>query len=365
MATRICVVGGGVSGLSAALTAATAMSDGIVRRLESIAIVERCGSVGGRACTQRVANVAIDHGAQCWKISHDDVRRLGVDDGIREIRGPIKVFDKDSLLQTGDTEQEKVPKLTYETGIQEVAIRLRDKLLQCAQKSGFSVDFLMNKSASSLRRCTVSQTYSILDADGGVISAANIVILAQPAPEASALISNSKIDFDTHSIIEQLQKVKYRKAISVGFGTEERPNVDFYAAVNLDRQHPISWIAWEHHKPGRLQGSDGLVIAQMSPSYSSDHWPDFHDGLLNTEQVENITNRAEIDRIYEQISRISGTALKPWKWAHVKKWDSGLPYLQPENLASFEIINQVFDQLILHLYYSPFITIAPFSVVCC
>ncbi len=46
----------------------------------------------------------------------------------------------------------------------------------------------------------------------------------------------------------------------------------YYALVNTDKGHAISWLAWEHEKaPERVPEGTGLLIAQMAPSYSKEH----------------------------------------------------------------------------------------------
>jgi renalase len=47
----------------------------------------------------------------------------------------------------------------------------------------------------------------------------------------------------------------------------------YYALVNTDKAHAISWLAWEHEKaPERVPLGAGLLIAQMAPQYSQDNW---------------------------------------------------------------------------------------------
>src|SRR5439155_27242069 len=47
----------------------------------------------------------------------------------------------------------------------------------------------------------------------------------------------------------------------------------YYALVNTDKAHDLSWLAWEHEKsPARVPEHTDLLIAQMAPQYSQDNW---------------------------------------------------------------------------------------------
>jgi predicted NAD/FAD-dependent oxidoreductase len=62
-------------------------------------------------------------------------------------------------------------------------------------------------------------------------------------------------------------------------GYETRPEKrPYYALVNTDKKHPISWLAWEHEKsPERVPPGAGLLIAQMAPQFTLDHWNNKHE----------------------------------------------------------------------------------------
>ena len=76
------------------------------------------------------------------------------------------------------------------------------------------------------------------------------------------------------NISVMLRKASYNPLISVMLGYRPAPRIrPYYALVNTDKAHVLSWLAWEHEKaPERVPGHAGLLIAQMAPQYSRDHW---------------------------------------------------------------------------------------------
>ncbi|HEV2659750.1 MAG TPA: FAD-dependent oxidoreductase, partial [Ktedonobacteraceae bacterium] len=75
-------------------------------------------------------------------------------------------------------------------------------------------------------------------------------------------------------ILSQLQAARYNALISVLLGYRPRPRSrQYYALVNTDHVHAISWLSWEHETaPERAPDDAGLLMAQMGPQYSQDHW---------------------------------------------------------------------------------------------
>jgi renalase len=87
----------------------------------------------------------------------------------------------------------------------------------------------------------------------------------------------------------------------------ERP---YYALVNTDKAHPISWLAWEHEKaPERVPEHSGLLIAQMAPQYSFDHWQTPAEELVS--DVANLVAALIDEPLHEPIF----TDIHAWPYA--------------------------------------------------
>ena len=44
--------------------------------------------------------------------------------------------------------------------------------------------------------------------------------------------------------------------------------------MNTDKRHDLSWLAFEHAKPGRDTGGRAVIVAQLGPDASQHHWDD-------------------------------------------------------------------------------------------
>jgi hypothetical protein len=93
----------------------------------------------------------------------------------------------------------------------------------------------------------------------------------------------------------------------------------YYALVNTDKGHAISWLAWEHEKaPERVPEGAGLLIAQMAPQYSQDNWhkPD-------AELIDDVANRIAV-LLDEPLNKPFFSDLYHWRYAlPAEKADSG------------------------------------------
>jgi hypothetical protein len=86
----------------------------------------------------------------------------------------------------------------------------------------------------------------------------------------------------------------------------------YYALVNTDKRHPISWLAWEHEKDAeRVPAGAGLLLAQMAPAYSTQHMQ------ATDEEIVRDTARLVAELIQEELP-------KP-VFSDVQRWSYGLP----------------------------------------
>jgi predicted NAD/FAD-dependent oxidoreductase len=84
---------------------------------------------------------------------------------------------------------------------------------------------------------------------------------------------------------------------------QQRP---YYALVNTDKAHPISWLAWEHEKaPERVPADTGLLIAQMAPQYSQDRWQTLDPDIVQdvARLIANLIDEPLPTPIFSNITR--------------------------------------------------------------
>jgi predicted NAD/FAD-dependent oxidoreductase len=158
-----------------------------------------------------------------------------------------------------------------------------------------------------------------------MLGTADLVLLTPPAPETLAILAAS--DVDTQRVTElaaELSQVRYRPCISLALAYPGRIERPFYALVNIDRAHPISWLACEHEKgPWRGPDDQSLLIAQMAAQFSREHWNSSDDDLawVVTGQMRDLLHQD----------------LRAPLWCDVQRW----PHALPDSGADFAAINRL------------------------
>ncbi|MCG8348087.1 MAG: FAD-dependent oxidoreductase, partial [Chloroflexales bacterium] len=272
-AKQIAIVGAGMSGLAAARLLA---QNGL-----RCTIYEKSRGVGGRAATRRVDDCIFDHGAQYVKAPSSTLHNLVMNsadpDGFppEDIRRPVWVFDAAGTIAEGDPAQNSDPKWSWRSGVTALGKTLA---------TGLTIRF--ETSVARLARANSAQQYALFNNDGIALDFADAVLLTPPAPQTAAILGASDIDSDLRQLfVNELSGVTYRRCISITFACARRPVLPWYALVNTDRQHPISWLACEHDKAGHAPDPIALLTAQMSHEWSVAHWDALTPGTFGADGV--------------------------------------------------------------------------------
>jgi len=289
----IAVIGAGYSGLAAAHELRDAGY--------AVTVFEKSSVVGGRAATNERAGFIYDYGAQY--IKGDDpstvssqwiTGRFRLPDLV-DIAKPVWIFDQHGSIQEGDPLQNAAPKWNYRRGLhmlpqrmaQELAIRLESGIEHLRMNvDGWSAFDQANQHVGDFSRA----------------------LITIPAPQAVALIEASQLSHDLSTgICAMLRQAAYNPLISVALAYRAAPvSRPYYALVNTDKAHPISWLAWEHEKaPERVPAHAGLLIAQMAPQYSRDHWQTPDDELIRevAHLVSSLLNEPLADPVFTDVYR--------------------------------------------------------------
>jgi hypothetical protein len=120
----------------------------------------------------------------------------------------------------------------------------------------------------------------------------------------------------------------------VALAYARRPAVPWYALVNLDRQHPISWLACEHDKPGHAPAGTGLLIAQMAHDFSLTHWDAAEKGTYGQ---QGAPLPPHIAQVHAAIQALLDDDLGMPLWADLHRWRYALPH--PGKSAAFDLLN--------------------------
>lgn len=305
----IAIIGAGCSGLAAAHELRDAGY--------TVTIFEQSQEVGGRATTRVQQGFTYDYGAQYIKRGNPIsisliTERFRLDDLI-DIAKPVWIFNRDGHIQEGDPIQNAESKWNYRSGLNALAKCMAQDL---DIRLLTHIDFIQPDKTG----------WKLLVHSGEDIGEFDRVLITIPASEAAELVKNSQIQYvQSEEICALLQTASYNPLISVMLGyrpvPQERP---FYALVNTDKAHAISWLAWEHEKVSeRVPEGAGMLIAQMAPQYSHDNW--------------HVPNEEIISEVADRISILLDEPLHKPFFSDIYRW----PYALPAEKANAEQLNSL------------------------
>lgn len=257
--SSIAIIGAGSSGLAAAHVLQDAG--------DMVTVFEKSRGVGGRAATRRHEGFIYDHGAQYIKGESNSISNTFITERFRapdllNITQPVWIFDSANHIQEGDLQQNAAPKWTYRSGLTTLAKRMAE---------GLTIHF--NTRIGQIHQ--LARGWRLVDSTNQTAGEYEQLLITLPAPQAVELLQASQLETSLQAAaIKALSVAHYNPLISVMLGYQPTPRKrPYYALVNTDKAHPISWLAWEHEKDAaRVPQGCGLLIAQMAPQYSRDHW---------------------------------------------------------------------------------------------
>jgi predicted NAD/FAD-dependent oxidoreductase len=268
-----------------------------------VLIFEKSRGVGGRTATRRVQGAVFDHGAQYIKVATPEIEQLLSEvlahETLVDIGHPVWTFDSANHIHEGDSAQNAEPKWSYSDGITRLAKELaRNVTIQF----GTRIQRFEHTDAG----------YKLYDQHDAVVSEADALLITAPGPQAHALVEQSRLpQASQQALLDELAKATYRRCLTLTLGypplLAERP---FYALVNTDKKHPISWLAYEHLKPGR-PNTPHVLIAQMAPQWSVAHWEDALPDL--TQQIQRLVSELLAENLPEPL------------WSDRQGWRYALP----------------------------------------
>ncbi|MEM7603138.1 MAG: FAD-dependent oxidoreductase, partial [Verrucomicrobiota bacterium] len=91
-----------------------------------------------------------------------------------------------------------------------------------------------------------------------------------------------------------------------------------YALINTDRQHRLAWLSHENKKAGHIPAGETLLMAQMAPAWTQDHYHDPKEEI--------------IEAAHEAVKSLLPLELPALQWADTQRWR----YAHPHSAASLE-----------------------------
>ena len=294
---ELAVVGAGAAGLAAGYA--------LARAGQNVTIFEQHHEVGGRLATRHVAHCAIDHGAQIVKAPTGPLQALIEATGTaHDLLGPVWIFDGAGQISPGDPVFNAEPKWVWPAG--NVAL---------AHHLAHGLNLHLETTITALQR--TGSGYELLDEAGANVGRFAAVLLTVPAPQAATILSASDLDPQTRTeLLAALAPVHYRRCLSLALAYARRPALPWYALLNLDRNHPIAWLACEHAKPGRAPDGTALLLAQMGPAWSETHWAALATGTYGL----GTSLPAAVSEAHTLTQHLVGEALGAPLWADVHHW---------------------------------------------
>ena len=293
--STIAIIGAGVSGLAAAHTLQDAGY--------TVTLFEKSRGVGGRAATRKRDGFIYDHGAQYIRggsqLSDEWITKRFATPDLLSIEKPVWTFDAAGHIQEGDAKQNAEPRWTYRSGLTTLSKRMAEGL-----------DIHLETRIGRVQHTL--DGWLLFDTGSQNVGHFDQLLITIPATQAIELLQSSQLDDNlSQTLSAQLNEAQYNPLISVMLGYRPRPQErPYYALVNTDKGHPISWLAWEHEKsPERVPSGTGLLIAQTAPQYSKQHRETPQTILF--QDVQQLVSQL----LHESLPELIFTDVQYWKYA--------------------------------------------------
>lgn len=305
---RVAIVGAGVAGLATAYALRTLPID--------VTVFEKSRGYGGRAATRGRYGCRYDHGASYFTAPTDRVERLVTahlpTDGLIKIGKPIWTFSEDGTLSRPTSPYESSPKWTYRQGISRLG-KLLARFSRSDIRTAVRIERLQHRKSRWILR----------DDDGQAHSSFDGVVLTPPAPQTANLLASSDVEGARFARIQRaVDAVSYTSQFSFVFAFDRavsRPG-NFYGLVNADGEHPISWLSFEHDKPGHVRGDRSMIVVHTAPEWTDARVDQEPDGFV-----------LEIKEMAEDILVAD---LRHPAWYDVQRWR----YARPTSALNGEMV---------------------------
>jgi len=294
MTAEVAIVGAGAAGAGAAYTLRDADA--------SVTVFEKSRGVCGRAATRRRDDCTYDYGANYVKSGDDRVTELLTDhldtDGLVDIEDPVWVFDREGTIAEGRDADDH--KWSYAEGITQLAKQLFAETAATVER-GTRVGELVR----------VDDGWKLRDDAGMHLGRFDAVLLTPPAPQTADLLGATNWE---HRLCRQLResiaRVPYRTIISAVLHYPFEADWPYYALVNTDKEHDVGWVSRESCKPGHVPGGEELLVVQMSPDWSVDHY-DIEDAALTDAAADAVSGLVETP----DLANPDWTDTQHWRYA--------------------------------------------------
>lgn len=303
---RIAIIGAGLSGLAAGFQLAETEAE--------IVLFEKSKGFSGRAASRSKNGCRYDYGANYFKVNCNDVAALLFrdlpTDGLCRIMGDVWTFSADGSIEAGDPGLNAGAKWSYKGGISTLGkLMVEVGSLQVERET--TITKLENENDS----------WNLIDDRLNSYDGFDAVLMTPPAPQSIALLHQSEVEFNLiETLTAELAQSRYHSqfCVALNFAGEFSFPGQSYALINSDREHTVAWVSHENQKADHVPSGETLLIAQMAPAWTQDHYEDPQEDIIKA--------------AHEAVSELLGGDLPPLQWADTQRWK----YAHPYSAASLE-----------------------------
>ena len=250
------IVGAGAGGAAAAYAL----------REHDVTVFEKSRGLCGRAATRRRNDCVYDYGANYVKSQDERVTQLLTEtldsDGLVDVEEPVYTFDADGTISEGRDADDH--KWTYTAGLTQIAKRLLAR-----------TDATVHRETRVGSLTRLDDGWRVHDTAGGDLGRYDAVVLNPPAPQTADVLLASDWDASIREdLLAAVEAVDYRTVYSCVFHYPFELDYPWYALVNPDREHDCGWLSREELKPGHVPDGETLLVAQLSPEWSTRRYDD-------------------------------------------------------------------------------------------
>jgi renalase len=275
--SRVAIVGAGAAGSAVAY----ALEDDA-----EATIFEKDRDVSGRGATRRRHGCTYDYGANYIHSDEGQVSDIvaEMDDGLVDVTQPVWTFDGDGAVSEG--RESGGHKWSYTGGIDQFAERLLS-----------TVDAVVLRETTVDRISREPDGWIVTDATGHEYGEFDALVLTPPAPLTADLLGGARwAHSNRRRLRERIERIPYRVVTTVVLNYPVELEVPYYALVNTDNDHDVGWLSRESCKDGHVPDGESLLVVQMAPDWSIDHYGDGDETLAET-AADKVATLLEDDRL--------------------------------------------------------------------
>lgn len=252
----IAIIGTGLAGLAAARLLSEAG--------RPVLLFEKCHDSGGRMVSKRSNAGALDLGAQYFTARDAQFRQQVAE---WQARGWVDLWHP---VLPGNVDRRASDDSARWVGTPHMGALTRELLGQLPVHFGCRIEQIAGQPGH----------WTLLDADGNRHGPFAEVILALPAPQASALLASVAVD-----LAEQATSVPMRATWAVALGFAKPLSVELQA--RFVRGPVLDWLACNSSKPGRHDSIQNWVL------HADSDWSDAHRDLPALEVITRLRDAFE------------------------------------------------------------------------